>query len=332
MLAWLVDELVGLGPDVTLFASEDCRPTEKLHSVWPRARRLDLKGADPGAACSLLLGAIAKRAGEFDVIHSRVDWLPLPLLSRLGVRHLTTAHGRLELPGLPDVVREFSKAGFVSISDNQRRQLPDAKWIGSIQPVLPSSLFRPSCEQGYYLAFLGRLTAEKAPEDAIRIDRAVGTPLRIAARIPRAETAYFKTQLQPDIGGERVTLVGEVDDAKKRRFSCRRRRAAVSDRLARAVWSGDDRGDGMQDACYRVSLRLGPGSDRGGCDGFIVDGEEDTVRGVRELPRLDRRAIRSRFEDRFTATRMSREHEARYRNLLAEANAEARVIEKASAN
>src|SRR3954449_107802 len=152
VVAWLVDELVELGHDVTLFASGDSRTKGKLHSVWPRALRLGRKGADPRAACSLSLEANAKRAAAFDVrppsslfweaianrpadfavIHSHVDWLPLPLLSRLGVPFLTTAHGRLDLPGLLDVLREFCEAGFVSISDNQRRQLPEAKWIATI--------------------------------------------------------------------------------------------------------------------------------------------------------------------------------------------------------
>ena len=85
VIAWLVDELVELGHDVTLFASGDSRTKGKLHSVWPRALRLGRKGADPNAACSLLIEAIAERAADFDVIHSHVDWLPLPLLSRLGV-------------------------------------------------------------------------------------------------------------------------------------------------------------------------------------------------------------------------------------------------------
>ena len=169
VVAWLVDELVDLGHEVTLFASGDSRTKGQLHSVWPRALRLGRKGADPSAACSLLLEAIAKRAAEFDVIHSHVDWLPLPLLSRSKVPFLTTVHGRLDLPGLPDVVREFSGAGFVAISDNQRQQLPEAKWIATIHHGLPFSLYRPSHDKGSYLAFLGRLTAEKGPEDAIRI-------------------------------------------------------------------------------------------------------------------------------------------------------------------
>jgi glycosyltransferase involved in cell wall biosynthesis len=176
VVAWLVDELVELGHDVTLFASGDSRTSGKLHPVWPRALRLGRKGTDPNAACALLLEAIAKRAKEFDVIHAHIDWLHLPLLSRLGVPFLTTMHGRLDLSGLSEVIREFPETSFVSISDHQRLPLPDANWIGTIQHGFPTDLFRPSYEQGSYLVFLGRLSAEKGPEDAIRIARSRETP------------------------------------------------------------------------------------------------------------------------------------------------------------
>jgi glycosyltransferase involved in cell wall biosynthesis len=331
VIAWLVDELIDLGHEVTLFASGDSRTKGQLHSVWPRALRLGRRGADPNAACSLLLEAIAKRASEFDVIHSHIDWLPLPLLGRSKVPFLTTVHGRLDLPGLPDVVREFSSAGFVSISDNQRRQLPEAKWIATIQHGLPSSLLRPSYDQGSYLAFLGRLTAEKGPEDAIRIAEAVGMPLRIAAKIPRAETAYFKKQLQPHIDGEKVVLVGEVDDAKKQPFL-----AGAAALLFPIDWPepfGLVMIEAMACGTPVIAYRSGsvPEVIEDGVAGFIVDGEEGAVRAVRELPRLDRRVIRARFEERFTAIRMAREYESRYRELVADAEYEARVLERVSA-
>ena len=330
VVAWLVDELVDLGHDVTLFASGDSLTKAKLHPVWPRALRLGRRGVDPSAACSLLLEAIAKCASEFDVIHSHVDWLPLPLLARSNVPFLTTAHGRLDLPGLPDVVREFSEAGFVSISDNQRQQLPEAKWIATIHHGLPSNLLCPSYEQGSYLAFLGRLTVEKGPEDAIRIAEAVGMPLRIAAKIPRAETGYFKKQLQPHIDGQKVTLVGEVDDAKKQPFL-----AGAAGLLFPIDWPepfGLVMIEAMACGTPVIAYRSGsvPEVIEDGVTGFIVDGEEDAVRAVRDLPRLDRRVIRARFEERFTAVRMAREYEARYRELVAEAESEARVFERAS--
>ncbi len=134
-------ELVELGHDVTLFASGDSRTKGKLHAVWPRAPRLDRRGVDPYAACSLLIEAIADRAHDFDVIHSHVDWLPLPVLRRTGVPFLTTMHRRLDLPGLADVVGAFPAAPFVSISDSQRRPLPDANWVATIHHGLPKDCF-----------------------------------------------------------------------------------------------------------------------------------------------------------------------------------------------
>ena len=331
IVAWLVDELVDLGHDVTLFASGDSATKGRLHTVWPRALRLGRKGVDPTSALSLSLEAIGRRAAEFDVIHSHLDWLPLPLLGRLGVPFLTTMHGRLDLPGLDNVVQQFSHAGFVSISNHQRLPLPDANWVGTIQHGLPEDLLRPSYEPGSYLAFLGRLTAEKGPEDAIRIARAAGKPLRIAAKIPRAETAYFKKQLAPHIDGERVSLIGEVDDAKKQPFL-----ANAAALLFPIDWPepfGLVMIEAMACGTPVIAYRSGsvPEVIEDGVTGFIVDGEEDAVRAVRELPRLDRRVIRARFEQRFTADRMAREYTARYRELVGQAKPEAPVFERASA-
>ncbi|MET4722849.1 glycosyltransferase family 4 protein [Bradyrhizobium sp. 521_C7_N1_3] len=319
VVAWLVDELVELGHDVTLFASGDSRTKGELHPVWPRALRLGRKGADPNAACAVLLEAIAKRAKDFDVIHAHIDWLPLPLLSRLGVPFVTTMHGRLDLPGLSEVLRQFPGASFVSISDHQRLPLPEANWIATIQHGLPSNNFRPSFDQGSYLAFLGRLTAEKGPQDAIRIARAAGMPLRIAAKIPRGETAYFKKQLEPHIDGRAVQLVGEVDEVKKQPF--------LADAVALLFpidWPepfGLVMIEAMACGTPVIAYRSGsvPEVVEDGVTGFIVENEEQAVRAVGDLARLDRRKIRVRFEERFSADRMAREYESAYRGLISAA-------------
>ena len=317
VIAWLGDALVELGHDVTLFASGDSETKGRLRAVWPRALRLGRKGVDPNAACALLIEAIAEHASEFDVIHSHVDWLPLPVLSRTGVSFLTTMHGRLDLPGLPDVIGTFPKAPFVSISDNQRRPLPGANWIATIPHGLPKDLFRPSFEGGPYLAFLGRLTAEKGPEAAIRIARAVGMPLRIAAKIPRAETAYFKKKLEPEIDGENILLVGEVDEVGKQPFL-----AGAAALLFPIDWP-EPFGLVMIEAiaCGTpvIAYRSGsvPEVVEDGVTGFIVDGEQEAIEAVEKVVRLDRRRVRARFEERFVASRMAREYEKRYRELVA---------------
>ncbi|WP_027576820.1 glycosyltransferase family 4 protein [Bradyrhizobium sp. WSM1743] len=317
VIAWLVDELVELGHDVTLFASGDSRTSGKLHVVWPRALRLGRRGVDPNAASALLIEAIAERACDFDVIHSHVDWMPLSVLSRSGVPFLTTMHGRLDLPGLSDVIGTFPKAPFVSISDNQRRPLPDANWIATIQHGLPKDLFRPSYERGSYLAFLGRLTAEKGPEEAIRIARAVRIPLRIAAKIPRAETGYFKKKLEPEIDGENIQLVGEVDEIRKQPFL-----AGAAALVFPIDWPepfGLVMIEAMACGTPVIAYRSGsvPEVVEDGVTGFIVDGEQQAIEAVKEVVRLDRRKVRARFEERFAASRMAREYENRYRELVA---------------
>ncbi|MEY9524439.1 glycosyltransferase involved in cell wall biosynthesis [Bradyrhizobium japonicum] len=317
VIDWLVNELVEFGHEVTLFASGDSMTKGKLHAVWPRALRLGRKGADPNAACALLLEAIAERSRDFDVIHSHVDWLPLPVLSRTGVPFLTTMHGRLDLPGLPQVIGAFADAPFVSISADQRRPLPEANWIATIQHGLPKDMFRPSYEPGSYLAFLGRLTADKGPEDAIRIARAARMPLRIAAKIPRAETAYFKNKLEPNIDGRQVQLVGEVDDAKKQPFL-----ANAAGLLFPINWPepfGLVMIEAMACGTPVIAYRSGsvPEVVEDGVTGFIVDGEEQAIRAVKELRRLDRRVVRARFEERFVASRMANDYETRYRELVA---------------
>lgn len=240
------------------------------------------------------------------MIHSHVDWLPLPVLSRTGVPFLTTMHGRLDLPGPSDVIGAFPNAPFVSISENQRRPLPDANWIATIQHGLPKDLLRPSYEPGSYLAFLGRLTADKGPEAAIRIARAARMPLRIAAKVPRAETAYFKKKLEPNIDGGEIQLVGEVDEIRKQPFL-----AGAAALLFPIGWPepfGLVMIEAMACGTPVIAYRAGsvPEVVEDGVTGFIVDNEEQAIRAANELGRLDRRMVRARFEERFVASRMAK--------------------------
>jgi glycosyltransferase involved in cell wall biosynthesis len=315
VVAWLVNELVELGHDVTLFASADSDTRATLHAVWPRALRLGRPRSDPTVAVTALLEALAGHAREFDVIHAHIDWLHLPLLTRLGVPFLTTLHGRVDLPGLVDVVRRFPDAPFVSISGNQRLPLAQARWSGTVYHGMPADLFRPNYEPGSYLAFLGRLTAEKGPEDAIRIARAAGMPLRIAAKVPRGDRGYFKEQLEPTIDGERIQLSGEVNDRTKEQFL-----AGAAALLFPIDWPepfGLVMIEAMACGTPVIAFRAGsvPEVIEDGLTGFVVEGDDQAVQAIHRLKEIDRRKVRARFEERFTATRMARDYVALYRSL-----------------
>jgi glycosyltransferase involved in cell wall biosynthesis len=315
VVAWLIEELVELGHDVTLFASGDSVTRAKLIPAWPRALRLGRPRSDPIAAQASLLEAVAQRADDFDVIHVHVDWLHLPLLSRLGVPFVSTPHGRLDLPGLPNVVGQFPDAPFVSISKNQREPLADANWLGTVYHGLPVNSLHASIEPGSYLAFLGRLTAEKGPEIAIRIARASGMPLHIAAKIPRAERSYFKKTLEPQIDGDRVRLTGEVDDNTKEKFL-----AGAAALLFPIDWPepfGLVMIEAMACGTPVIAFRSGsvPEVVDHGVTGFVVDSEAEAVQAIGRLGKLDRRKVRARFEERFTSRRMAAEYVQHYETL-----------------
>jgi glycosyltransferase involved in cell wall biosynthesis len=316
VVAWLVDELVSLGHEVTLFASGDSKTSAQLHAVWPQALRLGRRRTDPMAVQAALMEAVARRATDFDVIHVHIDWLHLPLLSRLGVPFLTTCHGRMDLPGFPEVVSSFPDAPFVSISDNQRLPLREANWLSTVYHGLPTGLFRPSFEAGSYLAFLGRLTAEKGPEAAIRIARAAKMPLRIAAKVPRGERGFFKEKLEPQIDGKHVQLSGEVNDRTKQQFL-----ANAAALLFPIDWPepfGLVMIEAMACGTPVIAFRSGsvPEVIDDGVTGFVVPGEAEAVEAIGRLSELDRRKVRRHFEKRFTATRMARDYLRQYEALV----------------
>jgi glycosyltransferase involved in cell wall biosynthesis len=331
VVAWLVDELVAIGHDVTLFASGDSTTRAKLEAVWPRALRLGRPRSDPMAAQAALLEAVSRRASEFDVIHIHVDWLPLPLLTRLGVPFVTTTHGRLDLPGLSDVVRLFPDAPFVSISDNQSSALAEANWIGTVYHGLPMDLFRPSFKRGSYLAFLGRITAEKGPEVAIRIARAAKMPLHIAAKVPRGERTYFKERLEPEIDGKQVRMIGEVNDRAKEEFL-----AGAAALLFPIDWPepfGLVMIEAMACGTPVIAFRAGSVSEvvDDGITGFVVEDESEAVEAISRLGELDRRRVRAHFERRFTSKRMATEYLRKYQALIRTRPASAFAAEREKA-
>ena len=287
----------------------------KLVGVIPRALRLARPRADPAAAFAVLLDTVAEAASEFDVIHCHVDWVHLPLLSRLGRPFLTTLHGRLDLPGLPAVLSRFPEAAFISISDSQRRPLPAAHWLGTVYHGLPVGQLQPSFSPKGYLAFLGRITRDKGPGVAVRLARAAGLPLRMAAKIPRAENRYYKEHIEPLVDGDQIRLLGEVDDRGKGELL----RNAVA-LLFPIDWPepfGLVMIEAMACGTPVIAFRRGsvPEVIDHGISGFIVDSEEEALAAIRRVGALDRRSVRAAFESRFTARRMAEDYLRHYQAI-----------------
>jgi len=225
IVAYLSDALTALGHDVTLFASGDSTVAGRLAPVWPQALRLDPSVSDYLAPHMILLEAVARRAPQFDVIHSHVEYLGYPLPRRVGVPFLTTLHGRLDLPVLRRIYDTFNDVPVVSISDAQRRPVPEANYLATIQHGIPERLLLPGFGAGGYLAFLGRISPEKAPDAAIRIAQKAGMPMRIAAKVDKVDRRYFEELIEPMLALPGVEFIGEIGDHQKTESSGTPRRS-----------------------------------------------------------------------------------------------------------
>ena len=326
VVSFLTDELVALGHDVTLFASGDSVTDAVLEPACARALRLDPGVRDTVAPHMLMLETVRRRAEEFDVLHFHLDYWPFSLFSRQPVPFVTTLHGRLDLPELQPVFGAFPEVPVISISDAQRRPLPQAHFARTVLHGLPEHLLTPQPVKPSYLAFLGRIAPEKCPDRAIRIARKAGIPLKIAAKIDRVDQDYFNEVIRPLLDGPGVELVGEIGDAEKAEFL-----SGAIGLLMPIDWP-EPFGLVMIEAmaCGTPVVAMNRGSVpeilEDGKTGFIVEDETGAVAAVGRLGQISRVGVRTEFERRFTARRMATDYLQAYRALGAEKRQPLRVI------
>jgi glycosyltransferase involved in cell wall biosynthesis len=326
VVAYLTDELIRLGHEVTLFASGDSITTAELISVWPCALRLQAALGDPSVADVLLLDAVLRRAHQFDVIHFHQGYLHFPSLDRLEVPHLTTMHGRLDLPELQPMFDRFDEVPLVSISDAQRSPLPQANWYDTVYHGLPKQLLAPqlrsrlqSKANGYF-AFLGRISPEKRVDRAIEIATRLQVPLKIAAKVDRADAGYYHDEIVPLLDSPWVEFIGEIGEHQKAAFL-----GGARALLFPVDWPepfGLVMIEAMACGTPVVAFNCGsvPEVIDDGVTGFVVDGMDEAVAAAARIGELDRRACRMAFEQRFSASRMARDYVAIYGGLMRRAS------------
>jgi glycosyltransferase involved in cell wall biosynthesis len=232
------------------------------------------------------------------------------------VPFLATLHGRLDLPELVSIFELFDDVPIVSISDAQRRPLPHANYVATVPHGLPERMLLPGFGSGGYLAFLGRIAPEKAPDAAIRIAALSGLPLKIAAKIDNADKQYYEDRIAPLLGASHVEFVGEIGESDKAEFL-----GNAAALLFPIVWP-EPFGLVMIEAmaCGTPVIAYPNGSVpeiiEDGVTGFIVDGEQAAAKAVSMLRRLNRLQIRQAFERRFTARRMAEEYVKVYQHVV----------------
>ena len=315
VVSYLTEALIAQGHEVTLYASGDSTTAAELVSVVPSSLRTDPGRPDWVLWHTMMLDRVFEAAKRYDVIHFHVDVLHLPMARAYRRRCVTTLHGRLDLPELVPLYRQFSDHPVVSISDYQRRPLPFANWRGTVYHGLPKDLYSFHAKPLDYFAFVGRLSPEKRVDRAIEIAIACGLPLRIAAKVDAADRVYFETHIKPLLDHPLIEFVGEIDEKTKDDFIGNARAL-----LFPIDWP-EPFGIVMIEAfaCGTPVISYPGGSVpevmQDAVTGFIVNDQQEAIAAARHIDAIDRRRCRAVFEQRYTAEAMARRYLDVYRDL-----------------
>jgi glycosyltransferase involved in cell wall biosynthesis len=318
VVSYLTEELIRQGHQVTLFASGDSITSAELIPCTSRALRLDPDARDPIPHHMLMLDKVRERAADFDILHFHIDYLHFPLFRSKAARIVTTLHGRLDLADHLPFYRRFSDMPLVSISNAQRRPLGNANFVRTVYHGLPLNLHKSSgkAAAGSYLAFLGRISPEKRPDRAIAIARAAGLPLKIAAKIDKVDEGFFREVIAPLLKGTEIEFVGEINESAKSEFLGR-----AAGLLFPIDWPepfGLVMIEAMACGTPVLAFRCGsvPEIVEDGVTGCIVSDVDQAVWTIPNLLALDRRTIRSRFEERFSSARMAADYVRVYQEIF----------------
>jgi glycosyltransferase involved in cell wall biosynthesis len=318
VISYLTEELVRRGHEVTLFAAGDSITRARLVSASAESIRQNAREHEWLVYHTILLDMVSELADTFDVIHFHTDYLHFPLAKKVRAAHVTTLHGRLDLPELVPLYRRFCDLPLISISNNQRIPLPWVNWYETVHHGLPPDLYSLQPDPGKYFVYLGRISPEKRVDRAIDIAQQCGLPLYIAAKIDKADEAYFNECIKPLFRDPLIEYVGEIGEPEKREL------LEHAYALLFPIDWPEPFGLVMIEsfACGTpvIAYRHGsiPEIVEDGMTGYVVTNQEEAVRAAESIGSIDRKRCREVFERRFTVAHMAENYLRIYERLLSE--------------
>jgi glycosyltransferase involved in cell wall biosynthesis len=290
--------------------------TAELVPCCPESLRLASGSVDQLAHHVAMLEKVLDRKNDFDLIHFHIDYLHFPVSTREKYAHVSTLHGRLDIPDLVPLYEAYPDVPVVSISDAQREPLPNLNWQGTVHHGFPPDMYKWSKKPGTYLAFLGRTSPEKGLDRAIEIAKSAGMPLKVAAKIDKSDQEYFDSCIRPLLDSSDIEFMGEIGYPDKNKFLAEA--AALVFPIAWPEPFGLVMIEAMACGTPVIAYPFGSVSEvmEDGVSGFVVPDIAGAVQAIGKIGELDRKAVRKHFEQRFTASRMTQNYLKIYNRLV----------------
>lgn len=328
VVAYLTEELVRQGHDITLFASGDSVTKAKLVPVCPHSLRM-YNPVDPLAYHILQLQEVFERVDEFDVLHFHTDYLHFPFSYNNNITTITTLHGRVDIDDLRPIYKKFTGMPVVSISDAQREPLPTANWIGTVYHGLPLDLYKKGDGKGDYVTFVGRISPEKRADRAIEIARRANIKIKIAAKVDKADQLYFEKEIEHLFKLPHVEYLGEIGESEKTELL--QNAVALLFPIAWREPFGMVTIEALACGVPVIAYNHGsvPEIVTHGKTGFIVNDIDEAVAALENIHQISRDECRRDFENRFSVGVMANNYLRLYENLL---NADRKELKFLSVN
>jgi glycosyltransferase involved in cell wall biosynthesis len=324
----LTTELVRRGHDVTVFASGDSDVPARLVPTVEKALRPAGVDGDAGGWFAMTVKQVVEQTNDFDVIHSHLEWWSVPLARMSPVPVVATFHGRLDLPWAERLF-EDAPDGMVAISRHQASTHPDVPWT-----IIHNGLTLDGApfldHPGEAFCFVGRVDPEKGITEAMEIAHRAGRPLRIAAKIGNLpwQRSYYEDVFKPALkrAGSQVEYLGELEPAERDQLY-----AQSYGTLMPGAWPepfGLVSIESLACGTPVLARRVGalPEIIRDGVDGFFGDDAAAMAFYADRLATLDRRAIRERVIERFSAARMTDRYEELFARMVSRGPAMAEAL------
>jgi glycosyltransferase involved in cell wall biosynthesis len=306
----ITEGLVARGWDVTLFASGDSITRAHLHAVVDKGYEED-STVDPKVAEYLHISEAFEHASEFDLIHSHYDFMALTYTRLTRTPVLTTIHG-FSSPKIMPIYQKYHDGYFVSVSDSDRAT--GLNYLATVYNGIDLALYPLQGRGGEDLIFLGRIHPDKGVHLAIEVARRSGMRLIIAGIVQDEE--YFQEQIKPQLDDQNIIYIGPVDVKGKNELFARARALlhlnTIPERFGLVLVEANAAGVPV------IAMDLGSCREviKDGKTGFLVNNVAEAARLLGRISEIDRRACRSRVQQRFSIDTMVEKYEQVYSTIF----------------